>query len=55
LSGKKLTMDTSPAARKLLLKHVNDNVFKNIDKFSFKLFDEDHKYRKQKLEEHEKR
>ena len=54
LSGGKFTSDKSPAARKKLASHLNDNVFMNIEKFSLRLFDQDRKYRKTELGEDEK-
>jgi len=54
LSGGKFTCDGSPAARKKLAWHLNDNVFMNIDKFSLRLFDQDRKYRKTELRENER-
>ena len=53
-SGGKFTADRSPAARKKLACHLNDNVFMNIDKFSLRLFDQDRKYRKTELGEGER-
>ena len=54
LTDGKLQVDTSPAARKLLAASVNDNVYKNIDKFSVMLFDESSRYSKQELSQKEK-
>lgn len=41
--------DSSPAARKHLASHLNDNVFMNIEKFSFRLYDTDRKFKKTEL------
>lgn len=47
LSGNKFQVDTSPAAKRLLAMNVNDNVYKNLKKFSVRNYDKD--VRKHKL------
>jgi hypothetical protein len=41
LSDGVFKIENSPAARKLLGMHINDNVFRNIEKFSARSFDSD--------------
>ena len=41
LSGGVFKLDQSSAARKLLGMHINDNVFRNLEKFSARSFDSD--------------
>ena len=50
----RVVIDTAPASRKLLASHINDNVYKNIDKFSVLLFDEANKLSKKELSQSEK-
>lgn len=54
LSGGKFQVDRSPAARRLLAEHVNDNVYKNIEKFSVLLFDDEQKRHKKEFTAREK-
>lgn len=53
LSGNKFEMDKSPAARRVLAEAVNDNVYKNIEKFSVLLFDDEQKRHKKEFTENE--
>ena len=54
ISDGKVIIDSSPAGRRVLAQSVNDNVYKNIEKFSVLLFDEDKKFKKSALTDEEK-
>ena len=54
LTGNKFECDQSVEARKVLARAVNDNVYKNIDKFSVLLFDDTNKRHKAAFTEEEK-
>jgi hypothetical protein len=49
LSGGKLQVENSEKARKQLALHINDNVYKNLENFSVKLFDSDLKLHKREF------
>lgn len=55
LSDGKFTIDRNDkAAKKMLAMHINDNVLKNIDRFSILLFDEKNRLKKQETKEEER-
>lgn len=49
LTGNIFKVANSSAARRQLAMHVNDNVYKNIEKFSVRSFDEAQKFSKEAL------
>ena len=49
----KVEIDKSPASLKALGYEINDNVYKNIDRYSVFLFDEENRYNKIEFSEKE--
>lgn len=55
LKDGKFAMDRNDKAlKKMLAMHINDNVLKNIDRFSILLFDEKNRLKKQGTKEEER-
>jgi hypothetical protein len=55
LKDGKFVMDRNDKAlKKMLAMHINDNVLKNIDRFSILLFDEKNRLKKQGTKEEER-
>jgi hypothetical protein len=54
LTGGVFHVDQSPAAKRKLALHLNDNVFKNLSKFSVRSFDQSEKLHKSEFNNDEK-